>query len=218
MKNFIKLLLCLSYIQLYANSIDPTTLFLGSIKFPETVDNDDICLYYKGKKLTPDWDKNNLSVQFSFLESKTAQSIYLLICNDITYQTQPQSNTVLHFQATNKNYICYELRAKRIYDDLGSLTDYSWDYHEYKLENNIIPDNTVMFLFDPKLIENIQIHTWNKNQAIRLVPTIKIVHSATHPELLRTMTIARLTALDIDTLHIKDSSNNNLITPKVKTL
>lgn len=200
----------LSCLQLHTETQDPTTLFLGTIKFPKTLNNSDACLYYKGSKLKTEWDKNNLSTQFSFLESKSSQTLYVLICNNITCFTN-LSNTVQHLCLIENQYRCYELQAIRVYDDHDQLTSFSWDCQECDLENGIIPENTVIFLFDPLLVDGLLVHTWNKNQAMRLIPTIKICSSATSAELVRAMTIARLTSIDIDTIHAKEPAKNKTV-------
>ena len=211
-KLFIIIVTFFSSVQLFCGEqIDPTTLFLGTIQFPHDLNNNDLCLYYNGKKLETEWDKNNLSVQFSFLESKTSQLLYLLICDEVKYQTHPQNNTIQYLKITNDNYKCYELQATRIYDDNEVLISYSWNCSKCELEQGIIADNTIILLFDPTLVEGIQIHTWSKNQAMRLLPTIKIINSATAKELARALAIARLTAVDIDNLHAKESNKNKKI-------
>ena len=67
-------------------------------------------------------------------------------------------------------------------------------------------DNTIILLFNPNLVDGIQIHTWGKNQTMRLIPTIKISNTATVKELTKAVVTARLIAVDIDSIHIKESS------------
>lgn len=208
MKKSIAMLVLISCFQVYTEPQDPTTLFLGNIKFPKKLNQTDLCIYYKGQKLNTDWDKHNLSAQYSFLEAKTSQSLFLLVCNELAYYTK-SNNTVQYLRLTNEEYRCYQLQATRLQDDQENIVQFSWNCQECELENGIIPDNTIILLFDPFLIEGIQIHTWNKNQAMRLVPTITISNNATACEIVRAMTIAQLTAIDIDTIHIKEKTKNN---------
>lgn len=213
MKKLIFLLACVINFQLQAiEPLEPTTLFLGTIKFPEELNNNDLCLYYKGTKLATEWDKNNLSSQFSFVESKLSQTLYVLVCNDISCKAD-KDNTIQHLHVIGDTYLCYELQATRIYDEQDNFTSFSWDSKEIKLEDGIIPDNTVIFLFNPNLVEGLLVHTWNKNQAMRLVPTIRILNTATSKEIIRAMTIARLKAVDIDTIHAKECVKKNRIAP-----
>lgn len=207
MKRLIATLAFISCLQVYTEPQEPTTLFLGNIKFPKSLNHTDLCIYYKGQKLNTDWDKHNLSAQYSFLEAKTSQALYLLVCNNIACHTK-LGNTVQHLQLTNDQYRCYHLQATRVHDEQENLVHFSWDCQECELESGIIPDNTIIFLFDPYLVDGVQVHTWSKNQAMRLIPTITISSTATASEIVRTMTIARLTAIDIDTIHIKEKNKN----------
>jgi len=211
MKRLIATLALISCFQVYTEVQDPTTLFLGNIKFPKNLNHTDLCIYYKGQKLNTDWDKHNLSVQYSFLEAKTSQNLYLLICNNITCHTT-LTNTIQHLQLTDNQYRCYHLQASRIHDEQEKLVRFSWDCQECELKNGVVPDNTIIFLFDPHIIDDIQVHTWSKNQAMRLVPTITISNNATAPEIVRAITIARLTAIDLDTIHIKEKTTKNFST------
>ncbi|MBI2353205.1 hypothetical protein HYV11_03135 [Candidatus Dependentiae bacterium] len=206
MKKLLHLLLSIIIIPFIVKTNDffePTTLFLGTIKFPSIlIDHNDVCLYYKGKKLATEWDKNNSSVQFSFLETKASQQLYLLICNDITCQANNQ-NTIDYLQLKNNNYLCYDLEATRIYDENDNLINFSWNAKECCLTKKVIPENTIIFLFNPDFIEGIQILSWNKNQVMRLIPTIYINNQISNQEIVQSMAITRLNAIDIDTFHSK---------------
>lgn len=201
------LLAFISCLQVYTEPQEPTTLFLGNIKFPKYLNHADLCIYYKGQKLKTDWDKNNSSVQYSFLESKTSQSLYLLVCDTIEYTTK--LNTIQNLKLTNDQYRCYHFQATRVHNCEEKLVHFSWNCQECELENGVIPDNTVIFLFDPYLIDGVLVHSWSKDQAMRLIPTINISSSATNSEIVRTIAVSRLTGIDIDTIHTKEKSKNN---------
>lgn len=209
MKKIISLLTLTSFIffapLVLTSEQEPTKLFMGTIQFPENIENNDLCLYYKGQKLTTEWDQHSFSTQYSFLESKYAQELYILICHDITHQTN-QDNTVQYLQAASENYKCYKLSATRLHSENNNTIEFSWDISDHELDNKVLPDNTLIFLFNPQLIEGLQLHTWNKKQTMRLIPTIRITNNTTSKELLRTMTIARLQAIDIDTIHKKETA------------
>lgn len=221
MKKSVFLIISIFCIQLKAiDPLEPTTLFLGTIKFPKAFTNNDLCLYYKGIKLAAEWDKNNASAQFSFLESKTSQNLYILISNDIAYHADSK-NTIKHLELSTKSYLCYELQATRIYDENDTLISFSWEAKECDLNSNIIPENTVIFLFNPDLVEGLQVFTWNKNQAMRLLPTIHVIDTEPREDLLvRSMTIAQLKALDLDNIHTKESTikNSKIAPSKIQCL
>ncbi len=195
-KIFYLLMLC--SLSLPSHTSDSTKLFLGSIKFPEHI-HGDLCLYYKGQKIQPEWSSNNTVAQFSFLESKYTHEMFILVCDNISYQTS-QTNTVQCLQAAD-NYQCYKLLAQRTENEQG-FTECSWSVQKCTLENNNIPDNTFIFLFNPTFIDGLQVQTWNSDNTLRVLPTINIKSIQTK-DLTRTMTIARLTAIDIDLLHSK---------------
>lgn len=178
---------------------EPTKLFLGAVQFPEHLE-DNLCLYYKGQKLTGEWNKNNTTAQFSFLDSKYTQEIFIVICDNFSYQTS-QTNTVQYLQTTSNNYKCYKLQAYRSCDENNSAKC-SWSVQEQELEKNIIPDNSLIFLFNPNFVEGLQVHSWSADHSMRTLPTIKIKNIQAK-DLARTMTITRLTAIDIDVLHSK---------------
>lgn len=210
MKNliiFLRLTAFLIFAPLTCCEQEPTKLFVGTIQFPKQLNNNDLCLYYKGQKLTTEWDTLSSSAQFSFLESKYAQELYIVVCNNFTHQTDTK-NIIQHLQVTDKSYKCYKLTATRIYNEEKNLIQFTWDIVDYVLCNNILPDNTLIFLFNPELIDGLQLHTWKKQQTMRIVPTICINNQATSKELIRTITIARLKAIDIDTIHTKEHSKS----------
>ncbi len=211
MKKILTLIFCMITAPLWIKPAEPTTLFLGTIKFPTTINNEqstDFCVYYKGVKLKTDWDKHNASTQFSFIESRYAQTLYILICKNFGYKID-LDNTIDYLKITDSNYLCYELQAKRIYDQQDTLISFSWDCTPCRLNDKVIPENTVIFLFNPDLIEGLAVHNWDTNQAMRLIPTIKINQEASAADLLKAVTIAQLTALDLDAIHAKESSEKN---------
>lgn len=201
MKKLLYFFFITSYTLLHPSSDDQTKLFLGAVQFPEPLTYD-LCLYYKGKKIPVEWDKNDKTAQFSFLESKQAQDLFILISDNISYKTN-ENNTIQHLQASTNHYKCYKLQATRSYDDNNELSDFSWNVQEYVLHQAVIPDNTLIFFFNPSYIEGLLIHSWSKNNTMRLLPTITISPSITSKELGRAITITRLAAMDIDILHTK---------------
>lgn len=184
------------------SSGDPTKLFLGSIQFPETL-LFDLCLYYKGQKIPTESDDNQASAEFSFLESKYTQELFILISENISCKTS-ENNTVNHLTNCDKNYKCYHLSAHRV-DGPSGKAACSWLMKKHQLHENIIPDNTVIFLFDPKFVEELEVNYWDKNSTMRLLPTIHIKDTISSKELSRAMTVARLKAIDIDGLHTKST-------------
>ena len=184
---------------------DSTKLFSGSIEFPIQMDYD-LCIFYKGEKLKTEQSINNDSIQFSFVDKNETQTIFLIITHSMTCITE-ESNTIEHLKLTKDNsYICYKLQAQREMqdDDHQILT---WKIEEHVLTQRVIPQNSLIFLFDPSLIAGLKIQSWKPECVFRIVPTIIAVPTATQKELDRAITIARLAALDIDAIHAKTTKN-----------
>ncbi|MCX5923305.1 MAG: hypothetical protein NTU89_01930 [Candidatus Dependentiae bacterium] len=184
---------------------DSTKLFSGSIEFPIQMDYD-LCIFYKGEKLKTEQSINNDSIQFSFVDKNETQTIFLIITHSMTCITE-ESNTIEHLKLTKDNsYICYKLQAQREMqdDDHQILT---WKIEEHALTQRVIPQNSLIFLFDPSLIAGLKIQSWKPECVFRIVPTIIAVPTATQKELDRAITIARLAALDIDAIHAKTTKN-----------
>ena len=186
---------------LTAEHDNSTKLFSGSIEFPMKIDSD-LCIFYKGQKLCLDKSSANEIVQFSFIDHKDTQTIFLIITQAISCLTE-ESNTIQHLQLTKANdYICYKLQAQRnSQDDEHELL--TWKIEQHHLEKGILPQNSLILLFDPNLISGIKIQSWKPECVFRLVPTIIVLPTATEKEINRTMVIARLAALDVDAIHAK---------------
>ena len=184
---------------------EPTKLFMGSIQFPAVFDYD-LCLYYKGQKVSTENSTKDSSVQFSFLESQYAQEVFVLICENVSYETE--NNTIQNLKIAEGAYKCYRLQAARMYDEHHSITGFSWDIEEYELENGIIPDNTLVFLFNPNFVHGLVVHSWKADNTLRIVPTIMIHQEVTLEQIKRATTIARLAAIDIDTIHTKTTTRS----------
>ena len=64
-----------------------------------------------------------------------------------------------------------------------------------------MPDNTVIFLFDANLIEGLNVKSWPQNSNARILPEIIIKKSIDQQVISRAIIIARLAALELDTIH-----------------
>ena len=180
------------------------SLFMGSIQFPEKLTDTDLCVYYKGKKIVTEWDNSSLSSEYSFLESKQLENLYILISENISFETD-NDNTIKNLKIEDdRPYLCYKLTASRVIDEGGNPGDLSWNDEIMEIKDGAVPENTIIFLFNPDLIDKVQIHNWKKNQNMRLVPTIKIKKDLTSKELIAAVTIAQLKSVDINLIHEKE--------------
>jgi hypothetical protein len=183
-----------------------TKLFSGSIQFPCKLDHD-LCLFYKGQKL--EFESNNTSnfVQFSFLDSSDTHCVYLVVTNGLTCLAE-HSNLVESLQIPqDHHYVCYKMQGKREYSAQDSQLELlTWTITEHHLSDNIIPNNSLIFLFDPNLIAGLKVQSWKPENVFRIIPTLLITPDATIQQLNRAMIVARLAALDIDSIHAKKTT------------
>lgn len=192
-----------------AQAHDETKLFSGSIEFPSAL-NFDLCLFYQGQKLDFEHSKASPFVQFSFVDSKDTHTVYLLITNGLTCRTQ-ESNTVQCLCVVDdSSYVCYKMQAKReAHADEHQLL--TWEICEHRLLNGQIPQNSLIFLFEPSLIAGLKVQSWKPENLFRIIPTLVIHPTATEKQIERAMMIARLAALDIDAIHAKNSNATQAI-------
>lgn len=203
MKNTILVLLSIMHVSTIVpmEVRDHKKLFSGSIEFPFKMDFD-LCLFYKGEKLAIEKHTTMPVIEFSFLDTKETHIVYFIITNAITCCTEI-ANTLQSLQIMPESqYICYKLQATRELDEDEHML-LTWDIQEHTLKQNIVPQNSLIFLFDPKLIAGLKVQSWKPENVFRIVPTVLINPRATMHELERAMMVARLAALDVDALHAK---------------
>lgn len=208
---FKKMLLIFSCILMIWNlnySHNETKLFSGSIEFPCLL-NYDLCLFYQGQKLEFEHSSASPFIQFSFIDSKDVQTVYVLITNNLTCCTQESNTVECLCVVDNSSYVCYKMQAKREFFNKDEDQMLTWDICEHHLDNGQIPANTLIFLFDPSLIAGLKIQSWKPENLFRIIPTIVINPTASTKQIKRAMTIARLAALDIDAIHAKSNSLTN---------
>ena len=182
---------------------EPVAICLGSITFPRNV-TPDLNVYYKGKKLIIDVHSKEKEVKlipYSLEEKKSNQQFHMIICSECKIASKDNTVQYLHVP-TNVAYKFYTLSAARQYNQDQEVDGYLWTAVEEKLLNgNIIPDNTVIFLFNADLIENLTIKSWPQNSSARILPEIVIKKSVAQEDLSRAIVEARLAAFDLDTIH-----------------
>jgi hypothetical protein len=194
---------------------EPMAPFIGDIVFPTNVDPD-LCLYYKGNKIQLDINHDKKSkrlgqlltkkelvkiVPYALNEAKATQKIHLLICQQPEFSSLDNTINYLYVPE-NMSYKFYTLTATRTYDSEKVAQACCWDVVEEVLaEDQIIPDNTVIFLFNANFIAGLEVKNWPLNSNIRVLPTI-IMHKNIDPEdIVRAIVQARMIAIDFDTIH-----------------
>jgi hypothetical protein len=191
-------LLILLTIYFFSISLE-SKMFLGKIIFPEKL-LPTVRLYYNGKNLLPDIDpkKQYRTVPFSIDDDASLQSLNILICPHVCCASENNNITDLRVSA-GKPYTFYSLEATRKLNRAHQEV-LSWNYSQKRLEKNIIPINTIIFLFDPRLVKGLDVPYWNKESQIRLLPGIKM-NKASLEDFTREMDRAYLAGMDIDFCH-----------------
>jgi len=193
---------------------EPMALCIGDIIFHTKVDPD-LCLYYKGNKLQLDtnYDKKSKKigkvqpvqelvniVPYSLTEAKATQEFNILICCRPEFASD--QNTINYLYVPEKTpYKFYTLTAGRTHqnDVEGCL----WVVKQEDLfDNKIIPDNTIIFLFNADFIEGLEVKSWPLHSNIRLLPSIVLKKTIDSQDVLRAIIEARLAAIDFDAVHI----------------
>ncbi len=187
-------------------------MFSGIIEFPFKA-NFNPCIFYKGEKLLTEKHGPMPWIEYSFYDVAETHTIYVIITNNLTHCTQV-ANTLQTLKVCSDNdYICYKLQAKRnIIENEHTLL--TWEIFDHKLIDNIIPLNSLIFLFDPKLIAGLKTQSWKSENIFRIIPTILIRPDVTQAEIERAFTIAQLAALDIKSIHAQNQSANIVSIPK----
>lgn len=194
---------------------EPIALCIGDIVFHTEIDPD-LCLYYKGDKLQLDtnYDKKSKKiginhdakqlvgiVPYSLKEAKATQEFHILIC--CCPQIASHENTINYlYVPTAVMYKFYTLSAGRIYNKEDQIEECIWNVHEDYLQvDRIVPDNTIIFLFNANLIEGLEVKSWPLNSNIRLLPSIVLKKSIERNDIVRAIIEARLASVDFDAIH-----------------
>ena len=63
------------------------------------------------------------------------------------------------------------MQGTRYFNDKGEEV-LSWTVVEKELGENVVPNNTLTFVFDPNLVEDLQVISWKKEDQMRILPNI----------------------------------------------
>ncbi len=207
---------------------EPMAPFVGDIVFPCDIDPD-LCLYYKGNKIQLDINHDKKTkrlgqlltpqelikiVPYAFNEAKATQKIYLLICQRPEFSSS--DNTINYLYVPQElSYKFYTLIATRKYNDEGVADGYCWQVTQEKLsEDRIIPDNTVIFLFNADYISGLQVKSWPLNSNVRILPTIVMQQGLDADLITKAIVQSRMIAIDFDTIHSHHTCNATKIENK----
>lgn len=197
---------------------EPTAPFMGEIIFGSSV-YPDLSLYYQGEKIEIKeyYDKlyqkigQLLPVQrlvsatsYLFDALKSLQKINILIC--MRPQCASHENTVTYWYVPdNISYKFYTLTASRKLDKNNHVEGYCWNIKQAELPSNIIPHNTILFIFPANFVEKIETKVWPVNSNVRILPTIFINPDLEKSLIDQAIIESRIFAIDIDTLHDRNT-------------
>lgn len=192
---------------------EPMALCIGDIVFHMQVDPD-LCLYYKGNKLQLDtnYDKKSKKigkaqpvqqlvniVPYSLSEAKAVQEFHILICCRPEFASDQNTINYLYVPE-NTAYKFYTLTPARTHQN--EVEGCLWAVKKEDLvDDKIIPDNTIIFLFNADFIEGLEVKSWPLHSNIRLLPSIVLKKTIDPQDVLRAIIEARLAAIDFDAVH-----------------
>lgn len=194
---------------------EPMALCIGDVVFHTDIDPD-LCLYYKGNKLQIDISHDKKSkrlgqvttkkelvkiVPYTLNEAKATQQFHVLICCRPHFASDSNTITYLHVPE-NVTYKFYTLSAARKYDEQGKAIGCMWAVVEDALpEDRVVPDNTIILLFNADHVEGLEEKSWPLNSNVRLLPSI-VMKKTIHPDdVAKAIIEARMIAMDFDTVH-----------------
>ncbi len=192
-----------------AADYEPVAICLGSVKFPMSVKNTNLNIFYKGKKLSIDVHNKEKEVKlipYSLEEKKSNQQFHMIICSECepcNYTGSEKNNTIKYLYVPAKvQYKFYTLCAARSYNDEGVVDGYLWTcIDERLLDDNIIPDNTIIFIFDADLVEGLNVKSWEQGSSARILPEIVIKKTVSKNDLYDALDRGSLASLPLNAIH-----------------
>lgn len=195
----------LSFLDASVVSLDyePVAVCLGTIVFPKKV-HPYPNLYYNGRKLSIDVDLKEKEVKvipYSLEEAQSKQQFHMIICLECKFASK--ENTVQYlYIPKNVSYKFYTLSAARQYNNDKEVDGYLWTLTQDQLSaDRIIPDDTIIFLFNADLIEGLHVKSWPQNSNVRILPEIVIKKSACQQDLSDAMTQGAAASVGLNRIH-----------------
>ena len=141
-------------------------LFVGNIIFPQDVKPiPQISLYRRGIKIKPETDHTANKIQFTISEDKACSHFYILITQNI--KAKVEDNTVRNLTVNPKEnpkfYRIQMIQTNRTpkhhlaQNNKNEKEEFSWKITRLKVhEDGIIPDNTLLIVFNPEYVEKLE--------------------------------------------------------------
>lgn len=184
------------------------TLYVCNMQFPRSIKSiPSVRAYYTGNKITGTVNNENKQVAFNIPSYQKNNALYILITEQINWDAE--ENTIKYLKTdSHKPYKCYKLIAQQYnsFDKKNNTNDY-WHVEEISLEQDgRIPDNTIIILFNPHLVESL-----SGGNSVTL-PSIILYNDildriGTEEQLHINMQELLLSSIDIDSIHKKTEHN-----------
>ena len=140
-------------------------LFVGNIIFPQNIKTiPQISLYRRGLKIKPETDKASNKIQFTISDDKACNQFYILITRNV--KAKIEDNTVHNLTVNpNQDYKFYRIQMIQIggaprhpltEKSKDEKEEFAWRISELPInKNGIIPDDTLIIIFNPDYIEHL---------------------------------------------------------------
>lgn len=197
-----------------------TTIYVASMQFPSGIKQlPDIRAYFGGYKVN--CEKDGDRILFTISADRNTRKLYLLVVENSSFETEEKTNTIKYLKIKPSDaYKLWSLELmhkkssdvfeKKIVGGIKLNSDekspYFWIVNEETILDNTgrIPDNTLIIVYDPKLIDHLE-DGLEANSSIalpKLFISSKILNlSAGDLEDLSTRYL--LSALDCDAIHAR---------------
>ena len=144
-----------------------------------------------------------LTISIAFLEAKSTNVFYILIASELSFSTEPNTNTLKYLQVLpDMPYVFYKLQGKRFYNNFGQLEYYGWDIESKQLpESGIVPDDTLIIMMSPELLEDLESKRWDIETNTRVLPDMIVSGQHAPEQISKMLARSRFASLDLQSLH-----------------
>lgn len=198
------------------------TIYVASVQFPDSVKLlPDMRAYFEGYKISCEKDRDLNRILFSIPTDRSTRKLYLLVAEQSLFEAE--ENTIKYLKVRPQDSYklwSLELVHKKQLDEVESKitggiklnadekSKYAWIIKEEVVPHDTgqLPDNTVILLFDPKLIDRLEGGSGVELPKMMITPDVlkqvgseKALHDISAQYL--------LSALDCDAFHARIQSD-----------
>jgi len=133
-------------------------IYVGNIQFPYIVEKvPSVRAYFAGNKIACSVNNESKKTTFSIPSYQHGTPLYILVTEHVHWAAE--ENTIKYLTADiGKPYKLYLVKPHRLSPNKkGEMNEVCWDIQESILDlDGKIPDNTVIVVFNPKLIDTLE--------------------------------------------------------------